>query len=236
MNSVIILIKKDNQIKFIFLLTLITVFLNANSFYQSKKVLLKKVYFDNQFTFYCSNPYVIKQVKGKEKSLIIQNPKYYTPRNLYYKSGKPNERAKRLEWEHVMPTHNFGQHLPCWRSGGRKACKNDITFNEMEADMHNLVPSIGEINADRSNNKFGANIPKLGQYGKCNFEVDFKAKRAYIKDEIKGDIARIYFYMSDRYNINLSKQERKIMEVWNKLDPVDEWERVKNKRVLRLEW
>ena len=40
-----------------------------------------------------------------------------------------------------MPTHNFGQHLPCWRSGGRKACKNDITFNEMEADMHNLVPS-----------------------------------------------------------------------------------------------
>ena len=72
-------------------------------------------------------------------------------------------------------------------------------------------------------------------YGKCNFEVDFKAKRAYIKDEIKGDIARIYFYMSDRYNINLSKQERKIMEVWNKLDPVDEWERVKNKRVLRLQ-
>ena len=72
-------------------------------------------------------------------------------------------------------------------------------------------------------------------YGKCNFEVDFKSKRAFVKDDIKGDIARIYFYMSDRYNINLSKQERKIMEVWNKLDPVDEWERVKNKRVLRLQ-
>lgn len=56
-----------------------------------------------------------------------------------------------------------------------------------------------------------------------------------MKDDIKGDIARIYFYMSDRYNINLSKQERKLLEAWNKLDPVDEWEKLKNKRVLRLQ-
>ena len=41
--------------------------------------------------------------------------------------------------------------------------------------------------------------------------------------------------MSAKYNINLSKQERKIMEVWNKLDPVDEWERIKNKRVFKLQ-
>lgn len=41
--------------------------------------------------------------------------------------------------------------------------------------------------------------------------------------------------MSDRYNINLSNQERKMFEVWNKLDPVDEWERIKNKRVYKLQ-
>ena len=35
------------------------------------------------------------------------------------------------------------------------------------------------------------------------------------RDDIKGDIARIYFYMSDKYNVTLSKQERKMMEVWN---------------------
>ena len=39
-----------------------------------------------------------------------------------------------------MPVENFGRQLSCWKEGGRKACKNDITFNEMEADMHNLVP------------------------------------------------------------------------------------------------
>ena len=41
--------------------------------------------------------------------------------------------------------------------------------------------------------------------------------------------------MSDKYNVNLSNQERKMFEVWNKFDPVDEWERIKNKRVYKLQ-
>ena len=45
--------------------------LNANSFSKTKKILLKKVYFDNQYTFYCGNPYEIKQIDGKEKTVII---------------------------------------------------------------------------------------------------------------------------------------------------------------------
>lgn len=71
----------------------------------------------------------------------------------------------------------------------------------------------------------------VGQYSNCEVQVDFKAKRAYVKDNIRGDIARIYFYMSDKYNVRLSKQERKLMNACNKLDPVSKWERIKNKRV-----
>jgi deoxyribonuclease-1 len=134
-----------------------------------------------------------------------------------------------------MPAHNFGKHLPCWREGGRKACKKDKTFKAMEADMHNLVPAIGEVNGDRSNYRFGANEPKIGQYGQCKVQVDFKAKRAYVKDDIRGDIARIYFYMSDKYNVRLSKQEKRMMQVWDKADPVSKWERIKNKRIEKLQ-
>ena len=65
--------------------------------------------------------------------------------------------------------------------------------------------------------------------------MDFKAKRAYPREDIRGDIARIYFYMSDKYNINLSQSERKMMEVWDKQDPIDKWERIKNKRVEKLQ-
>ena len=72
-------------------------------------------------------------------------------------------------------------------------------------------------------------------YGNCEFEVDFKNKRAYPKQDIRGDIARIYFYMSDKYNVNLSNQERKLMEAWNKQDPIDEWEKIKNKRVAKIQ-
>lgn len=221
--------------KFILVIFIVALSLNGASFSKSKKLLLKKVYNDNMVTFYCSNPYKIEKIKGKEKALIIQDSKYYSPRNKYYKSGKINVRAQRIEWEHVMPAYNFGRHLPCWREGGRKACKKDKTFKNMESDMHNLVPAIGEVNGDRSNYKYGANKPKMGQYGSCKFQVDFKNKRAYPKEDIRGDIARVYFYMSDKYNIRLSNQERRMMEVWSKQDPVSEWERVKNKRIEKIQ-
>jgi len=221
--------------KFLLSVLLFSLALNAASFSKSKKILLKKIYFDKQVSFYCENPYEIKKIKGKYKTLIVQDKKYYSPRKLFYKSGKKNTRAQRIEWEHIMPAHNFGKHLPCWKKGGRKGCRKDKTFKAMEADMHNLVPAIGEVNANRSNYRYGAFTPKAKQYGICNVEVDFKKKRAYVRNEIKGDIARIYFYMSDKYNISLSKQERKMMQVWNKLDPIDAWERIKNKRVLHLQ-
>ncbi|NBK99847.1 MAG: deoxyribonuclease I, partial [Erysipelotrichia bacterium] len=49
------------------------------------------------------------------------------------------------------------------------------------------------------------------------------------------DIARIYFYMSEKYNINLSKQERQMMEAWDKLDPVDEWEKERIQRIKKYQ-
>lgn len=83
--------------KLLIALLTIALSLNAASFSKSKKLLLKKVYHDNMITFYCENPYEIKRVKGKEKTLIVQNEQYYTPRNKYYKSGKINTRAQRVE-------------------------------------------------------------------------------------------------------------------------------------------
>ena len=205
--------------------------LNAQSFSQSKEILLHDIYKDRMFTFYCNNPYEIKTIHGKQKAVIIPSEAHYTPRNKYTKKGELNERARRVEWEHVMPAQNFGKHLPCWKEGGRKACQKDPLFQKMEADMMNLVPAIGEVNGDRSNYRYGADKPKIGQYGNCEFQVDFKNKRAYVRDDIKGDIARIYFYMSKTYNINLSKQERQMMEAWDKQDPISEWEVEKGKRL-----
>ena len=70
-------------------------------------------------------------------------------------------------------------------------------------------------------------------WNKCAFCPVYKNEKFSLRsiDEIKGDIARAYFYMSNTYNINLSDQERKMMEAWDKQDPIDEWEIEKNKRI-----
>lgn len=208
------------------LITLFFTTIFAESFSESKK-LLKEIYKDHQTTFYCG----CKYNPLDKDNMIDRNSCGYIPRNELTKKGKENERANRIEWEHIMPAENFGRHLACWKDSGRKACSKDPIFNKMEADMHNLVPAIGELNADRSNFRYGADKPKVGMYGECKFEVDFDANRTYVRDEIKGDIARAYLYMSKTYNINLSDQERKLMEAWDKQDPIDEWEIEKNKRI-----
>ena len=204
-------------------------FMNFN---EAKKLLLKRVYFDHQVTFYCDLPYEVKEINGKERIILKKDSAKYTPRKVLTSKGKLNDRIERLEWEHIMPAENFGRQLSCWRDGspdcvsadgkifkGRKCCRKvSPLFNRMEADMNNLVPEIGEVNGDRSNYRY-AELPKgeslIGQYGKCQVKIDFENKRIYPRDEIKGEIARAYLYMSKTYDIRLSKQVLNLMNAWN---------------------
>ena len=138
-----------------------------------------------------------------------------------------------------MPAENFGKHLACWhdksKGGGRKACRDDEMFKRMEADIYNLVPAIGEINADRSNFRY-AEAPRdlvYNQYGNCKVYTDFTAKRFYPAHYSKGLIARTYLYMSEKYKIQLSKQERQLMESWDKMYPPNEYEKNRD-RILQF--
>ena len=222
---------------------------NNESFSKSKKLLLKKVYFDYKKTFYCQNPYEIKIINGKEKTLIIPTASKYSPRLVKTRKGKINQRAKRVEWEHIMPMENAGRQMLCWRNGdnackskkaklykGRKCCKKvSKKFRIIESDMHNLVPSIGEVNGDRSNFRFMEHKTSKKQYGACNFEVDFSDKKAYPPNYTKGFIARAYLYMSEKYQIKLSSQQTKMMKIWNKQYPPDKWEKTRNQRIAKIQ-
>lgn len=210
------------------------------SFSQSKKE-LERIYADHAITFYCG----CKYDKRKKGNMIDRSSCGYVPRNPITKSGKVNPRTTRIEWEHVVPAENFGRQFTCWRDGapecvdskgkafkGRKCCeKASQQFRIMQADMHNLVPAIGELNGDRSNLRYDFEEARKGQYGECRFEVDFDQDRVRIKNDIRGDVSRTYLYMSDRYKMKLSPQELNKFSVWNKEDPVDVWEIQKNKRI-----
>jgi endonuclease I len=52
-------------------------------------------------------------------------------------------------------------------------------FKQAHNDLMNLVPSIGEINGDRSNYKFSMIGSEERQYGACDFEI-YKNKKTNI--------------------------------------------------------
>jgi deoxyribonuclease-1 len=149
-----------------------------------------------------------------------------------YQVRKNGQRASRIEWEHVMPAHHFGHQRRCWQDGGRKNCvKTDSVFRAMEADLYNLVPAIGEVNGDRSNYRFGVLPSTPAKHGACPVKVDFKQQVFEPAPPVRGDIARIYFYMADKYNLNLSRAQQQLFIAWHRQDPVTAQERQLNQRI-----
>ena len=211
-------------------LLLISILHASSNGFQKAKNKMYKVWSEHPYTFYCNCKY-----DRNKKNMIDRESCGYKPKNPITKKGKQNKRAYRTEAEHIVPAENFYRQLECSRTSKqerkglskRNYCyKVNKTFRTFHDDIRNLVPAIGELNANRSNYRFGALDPKIGDYGKCQFQIE--NRKAYVSKDIRGDIARTYFYIRDKYGYKMSKQEIKMMEVWNKLDPIDEWEKKRN--------
>jgi deoxyribonuclease-1 len=152
-----------------------------------------------------------------------------------YQVRKSALRANRIEWEHVVPAWQFGHQRQCWQAGGRKNCVKDPVYRQMETDLHNLEPSVGEVNGDRGNFMYNQWRGGEGQYGRCEMKVDFKDKSAEPPARARGAIARTYFYMRDRYQLRLSSQQTQLFDVWNRLYPVTDWECTRDNRIAAVQ-
>lgn len=197
-----------------------------STFDQAKVAAKEQVYFDRNFigSTYCSCQW--KWV-GRSSGRVDFKSCGYEVRA----EGQRN-RAERIEWEHIVPASNFGRSLQCWQNGGRSNCKqNDPVFNIMEADLHNLTPTVGELNSDRQNFNLGVLPATHYQHGSCDFKVDFKAKFIEPRNEIKGFLARVYFYMHDRYGMNMSQQQQHLLMSWHNAYPVSIWELERDRRI-----
>ena len=96
--------------------------------------------------------------------------------------------------------------------------KTDNSYRGAGSDMHMLRPTKSSINSSRGNKMFGTT-------GSC-YEP---------RDEVKGDVARILFYMSVHYDMDIESlgvaSSIEMLLEWNKLDPVDEKEAARNEVV-----
>jgi deoxyribonuclease-1 len=143
----------------------------------------------------------------------------------------------------VVPAYALGFTRQCWREPictsskgkkykGRQCCEQvDPVFRAMVSDLHNLVPSVGELNGDRSNFTFSILEGEPRRYGACDFEVDTRQRKAEPMPSIRGDIARIYFYMQQSYGLPISDKQRRLFEAWDRDDPLDAWEQQRNARI-----
>lgn len=201
-------------------------------FSQAKRI-AKLMYADHRVTFYCGCRY------DKHNKVDLHSCGYLVQ--------KDKRRARRLEWEHIMPVSLWGNQLACWKLGqcckknhcykGRACCRKiDRSFAKMEADLHNIVPESGELNALRSNYRFGflPHIPQT-QFGNCQMKIDPQIRQVEPPPQTRGFIARAYLYMAERYHISLSQSQIQLFRHWNKQYPPEVWEVERNKRILDIQ-
>ncbi|WP_086489455.1 endonuclease [Thioflexithrix psekupsensis] len=204
-----------------------------SSFTAAKNALYNQVYAGHSYTFYCGCPFDRREGVDLEACGV-------TPR-------KNLQRASRVEAEHVFPAHQFGHFRACWREPlctdskgqpfkGRECClETDEVFRTAHNDLHNLFPAVGEINGDRSNYNWGMLSGVKSEYGRCEIKIDSSIRRAEPPANVRGDIARVYFYMAATYGFNLSRQDVQLFTAWHRQDPPDDWERERNRRIARIQ-
>lgn len=107
------------------------------------------------------------------------------------------------------------------------------------SDAHHIRPTDSKVNSTRNNHKYGEvpNAPfvrtgtKTGSVlTKCRYANGVFEPR----DEVKGDVARILFYLivryneSDSYRLTAVAESVEMLLRWNEEDPVDAWEMNRN--------
>ncbi|MCK5819318.1 MAG: endonuclease [Psychromonas sp.] len=206
-----------------------------DSFSKTKHLFEQFVYTNDseRYTIYCDAKFT--------KDKVILPPTGFS-------SNKFAKRAKRMEWEHVVPAENFGRNFRSWREGNRlcitskgkhykgRRCANKVSedYKLMQADMYNLYPAIGAVNAMRSNYNFQASVPTANTFGTCAMHI--RNHKVEPPKSARGEISRSYLYMSANYShFKLSKQQKKLMQAWNKQYPAGRWECKRGELIQKLQ-
>ncbi|PCJ17358.1 MAG: endonuclease I [Candidatus Cloacimonadota bacterium] len=159
-------------------------------------------------------------------------------------------RANRIEWEHVVPAHHLAHawddiwkngHKDCITAKGKKykgrRCVQKVVpqYKYMQADMHNLYPSIGEINGYRRDYQVAIIPGEVMEFGKCDVEIF--SQKFEPAPSTRGEVARTYFYMDQAYGkyFDLNKNLEKMLKSWAKSDPPNAWECERNLLIANIQ-
>jgi deoxyribonuclease-1 len=135
--------------------------------------------------------------------------------------------------EHVFPMSWVMKKFGC---RNRTQCRRSSPqFNRIEADMHNLYPSIATINEARGAMGYGMVLGEHRRYGACDFEVDKDRRKVEPRRKVRGNIARAMFYMADTYDLKIFRRQGELLKKWHREDPPDEEEQRRNNLIEQLQ-
>ena len=223
---------------------------HSQSFYAVKKEMLSDIYYDHRRTLYCDAEFTRNKQILPPKGFNLPNLQKVDFDVHNIQAEELERRAARMEWEHIVPAQNFGKTFPEWSKGhpkcksnkgksfkGRSCAEQESEdFRYMYTDMYNLYPSIGAVNYLRANYNFtqfsGRKKPTFGACGGMRIS-DNKVEP---RNEVKGLIARTYFYMQATYpRYSIGKPMATVLKAWDKQYPVSRWECVRAYRIEKLQ-
>ena len=126
---------------------------------------------------------------------------------------------------HVYPSSWISDHLNC--RSERTCLRTNEQYSTIISDMHNMVPVEAYHYFKIKGSIFG-DLDDTIEASECGVK-----KRLHIidpHDELKGDVARIHFYMHHRYQLPLNSNFA-FMKEWHQADPPDTNEKARNQRI-----
>lgn len=152
---------------------------------------------------------------------------------LYCGTRFGSRKGRKINVEHVFPMSWATRALQC---GTRKRCRRKSPqFNRLEADLHNLYPSMTAINDARGSMRFGRLPGEIRHFGGCDFEVDERQRIVEPRKSVRGEIARAMFYMRDEYELTLYRKFGELLIRWHRQDPPNRLEIRRNDLIEKLQ-
>lgn len=192
-----------------------------------------------------------------------------TPSNLFAALGG-NETS--MNREHAWPSSWFDAGAEVNNPSAGSYCYNGrsdpdyLNYRDYRAfsDAHHLLPTQSSINVTRSNHPYGVvqtndtgfptpNGNKFGTPSTTGIMAGVPGGVTKVfepADAMKGDIARIYFYMSTRYytedtcwpttypattGAHINSWQENVLRAWHAADPVSDGERARNDLIYRIQ-